>query len=41
MAMNKEHYQHGLLMFEFVLAYGTHDQCEELVRAWRWPQGFV
>jgi transposase-like protein len=28
-------------MLDFMRAYGTHEQCEVLVRAWRWPQGFV
>jgi transposase-like protein len=23
------------------ILYGTHEQCEELVRAWRWPEGFA
>jgi transposase-like protein len=41
MAMNRVQYQTGLPMLEFFENYGTHEQCEELVRAWRWPEGFV
>ena len=41
MPMNKVQFQHGLPMLEFFNAYGTQQQCEEIVRAWRWPQGFV
>lgn len=41
MAMNRVQYQAGLPMLEFFENYGTHEQCEELVRAWRWPEGFV
>jgi len=40
-AMNKVQYQAGLPMLEFFENYGTQEQCEELIRAWRWPQGFV
>jgi transposase-like protein len=41
MAMNRVQYQAGLPMLEFFEDYGTQEQCEELVRAWRWPQGFA
>jgi transposase-like protein len=41
MAMNRVQYQHGLPMFDFVQAFGTHERCEVLIRAWRWPQGFI
>lgn len=41
MGMNKVQYQAGLSMPEFFDGYGTQEQCEELVRAWRWPQGFI
>jgi len=41
MAMNRVQYQAGLLMFEFFENSGTHEQCEDFVRAWRWPRGFV
>ncbi len=41
MAMNTVQFQHGLPMLEFFNIYGTQLPCEELVRAWRWPAGFV
>ena len=41
MAMNKVQYQRGLPMLEFVREYGSAEQCEGLVRSWRWPSGFV
>lgn len=41
MAMNKVQYQRGLSMLEFFEDYGSQERCEELVRGWRWPQGFI
>ena len=41
MAQNKVQYQRGLSMPEFFDRYGSPDQCEALVRSWRWPCGFV
>ena len=41
MAQNKVQYQRGLSMQEFFDGYGTPEQCEALVRSWRWPDGFV
>ncbi len=41
MAQNKVQYQRGLSMSEFFDRYGSQQQCEALVQAWRWPQGFV
>ena len=41
MAQNKVQYQRGLSMPEFFDRYGSPEQCEALVRAWRWPQGFT
>ena len=41
MAQNKVQYQLGLPILEFFETYGSHEQCEALVRCWRWPQGFV
>jgi transposase-like protein len=41
MGINRIQYQPGLPMLEFFDNYGSQEQCEELVRAWRWPQGFV
>ena len=40
MAQNKVQYQRGLSMVEFFDAYGSVEQCEALVRDWRWPKGF-
>lgn len=41
MAQNKVQYQRGLSMLEFFDRYGSQERCEEAVRAWRWPDGFV
>ena len=41
MAQNKVQYQRGLSMPEFFDGYGSARQCEELVRGWRWPDGFT
>ena len=41
MAQNKVQYQRGLSMPDFFDGYGSAQQCEELVRGWRWPDGFV
>jgi transposase-like protein len=41
MAQNKVQYQRGLSMPEFFDIYGTEEQCEALVRGWRWPEGFI
>ena len=41
MAMNKVQFQRGLSMLEFFDLYGTQAQCEDVVRQWRWPRGFV
>lgn len=40
MAQNTVQYQRGLSMPEFFDAYGSVEQCEALVRGWRWPAGF-
>ena len=40
MAENKVQYQKGLSLPEFFEDFGTREQCEALVRAWRWPEGF-
>lgn len=40
MAQNRVQYQRGLSMPEFFDAYGSVEQCEALVRGWRWPGGF-
>lgn len=41
MAQNGVQYQHGLGMLEFFETYGTQEQCEAVVRQWRWPKGFI
>lgn len=40
MSMNRVQFQPGLSMAEFEQRYGTEEQCEAAVRAWRWPEGF-
>jgi len=39
--MNRVQFQPGLSMPEFFDLYGDIDHCEQRVREWRWPQGFV
>ena len=41
MAMNRVQFQKGLSMQEFMDRYGSVEQCEQAVMAWRWPQGFA
>jgi hypothetical protein len=41
MAQNAVQYQRGLSLPEFFDQHGSQEQCEDLVRAWRWPGGFV
>lgn len=41
MAQNTVQYQRGLSLPEFFDQYGSQERCEDLVRAWRWPEGFV
>jgi transposase-like protein len=41
MAQNKVQYQRGLSMLGFFEDYGSLERCEELVRGWRWSDGFV
>lgn len=41
MGMNRVQYQHGLPLLDFFEEYGSAQRCEELVRGWRWPGGFV
>lgn len=40
MAQNKVQYQPGLSIPEFIGGYGSVEQCEALIRNWRWPAGF-
>ena len=41
MAQNKVQYQRGLSIPEFIDSYGSPEQCEALIRNWRWPAGFT
>jgi len=41
MAMNKVQFQKGLSMAEFMERFGSVEQCEQALMAWRWPQGFA
>ena len=40
MAMNRIQFQPGLSMPEFLKGYGTEAQCEQVLEAVRWPEGF-
>jgi len=41
MSRNPTQLQKGLSLRQLQEEYGTEDQCEALVRVWRWPDGFV
>lgn len=41
MARNPIQFQKGLSLSEFQKRYGCEAQCEEALRMWRWPNGFV
>jgi len=41
MARNRLQFQKGLSLTEFTATYGTEEQCEAALKAWRWPEGFV
>lgn len=41
MAQNTVQYQRGLSMLEFFDLYGLQAGCEDAIRGWRWPTGFV
>jgi len=41
MPMNRVQFQPGLSMPEFIRRFGSEEQCEAAVVAWRWPNGFV
>lgn len=41
MSMNRVQFQRGLSMAEFERLYGTEEQCEQALAAWRWPTGFA
>lgn len=40
MAMNRIQFQKGLSMHEFMLRYGSEEQCESALVAARWPHGW-
>ena len=41
MARNPIQMQKGMSLSQLVATYGTEQQCEAAVTAWRWPDGFV
>ena len=41
MARNPIQFQDGMSLGELMQRFGTEEQCEAAVRAWRWPSGFV
>jgi transposase-like protein len=41
MARNPIQFQKGMSLKEFNQKYGTEEQCEAALAAWRWPGGFV
>ena len=41
MPKNRVQFQRGMSLGEFMARYGTQEQCEVALFAWRWPQGFV
>lgn len=41
MPRNQVQFQQGMSLREFLACYGTEAQCEQALRAWRWPAGFV
>jgi transposase-like protein len=41
MSRNSIQLQKGLSLRQLHAKYGTEEQCEAVVRAWRWPAGFV
>lgn len=41
MPKNKVQFQRGMGLREFMDKYGTTEQCERALFAWRWPRGFV
>ena len=41
MARNPIQFQDGLSLSDFMRRFGTEEQCEGALTAWRWPKGFV
>jgi len=40
MARNAVQFQKGISLPAFLKAYGTEEQCHQILYHWRWPQGF-
>lgn len=41
MPKNKVQFQRGVSLRDLMTRYGTQEQCERALFAWRWPKGFV
>lgn len=41
MRKNQVQFQRGTSLHEFMVRYGTSEQCERALFCWRWPRGFV
>ena len=41
MSKNRVQFQKGMSLSAFMAHYGTEEQCQQALFAWRWPQGFV
>lgn len=41
MSKNTVQFQKGMSLGAFMVQYGTEEQCQQALFAWRWPQGFV
>jgi hypothetical protein len=41
MSKNRVQFQKGMSLNAFMAQYGSDEQCQQALFAWRWPQGFV
>jgi hypothetical protein len=41
MSKNRVQFQKGMSLSDFMARYGTEEQCQQTLFAWRWPHGFV
>jgi len=41
MSKNRVQFQKGMSLSGFMAQYGTEEQCQQGLFAWRWPQGFM